>query len=233
MYLIRAFAELTGVTVKALRHYERRGLLAPRRTDTGYRRYTRRDLERLERIIALKSLGLSLTQIKTLLDPGAVPLPEVFTAQRQALQEKRQRLDRAISAIDAIEQDNKPAAALGRFIGESAWARWDAKRKSLASKRFRAPDRVSPSRLALFHEIEASLGDNLGGDAAGALVARWEALIDGETAGDPETKALVKKAWANRGTWPAGMRAYVASCYGVEYDAWERVASFIESRGGP
>src|SRR5438128_11272638 len=66
-YSVREFAELAGVTVKALHYYERRGLLAPRRTRAGYRRYTLRDLARLERIIALKTLGLPLKQITPML----------------------------------------------------------------------------------------------------------------------------------------------------------------------
>jgi DNA-binding transcriptional MerR regulator len=47
-YHARAFARLTGVTIKALRHYERRGLLSPRRTAAGHRRYTLQDLRRLD-----------------------------------------------------------------------------------------------------------------------------------------------------------------------------------------
>src|SRR3989442_15473244 len=65
-YSVRAFAELAGVTVNALHYYERHGLLAPRRTRAGYRRYTIKDLARLQRIIALKSLGLPLKQITPL-----------------------------------------------------------------------------------------------------------------------------------------------------------------------
>ena len=65
MYSTQTFARLTGVTVKALRHYERVGLLAPRRTRTRYRRYVLGDLQRIERILALKSLGLSLKAINT------------------------------------------------------------------------------------------------------------------------------------------------------------------------
>ena len=50
-YRIHEFAELAGVTVKALHHYDRLGLLKPRRTDSGYRLYDERDLERLEQIV--------------------------------------------------------------------------------------------------------------------------------------------------------------------------------------
>jgi hypothetical protein len=154
---------------------------------------------------------------------------DAVRAQRARLVEERGRIDRALHAIDAIEQEDDPAAALGRFVGESAWTRWEAKRKARAAPGFRAPDRVSPSRLALFRDIAASLDDNLTDEAAGALAARWEALVDGEAAGDPESRALAKKAWAHRRNWSAGMREYVASCYGMDCGAWERVASFISA----
>ena len=54
---------MAGVTVKALHHYDRLGLLSPSRTEAGYRVYSARDLETLEQIIALKFLGLPLKKI--------------------------------------------------------------------------------------------------------------------------------------------------------------------------
>jgi DNA-binding transcriptional MerR regulator len=50
---VQEFAELAGVTVRALHHYDRLGLLKPRRTESGYRMYSARDLERLEQVVAL------------------------------------------------------------------------------------------------------------------------------------------------------------------------------------
>jgi DNA-binding transcriptional MerR regulator len=60
MYSMGQFSKLTGVTAKALYLYEQRGLLTPRRSHAGYRRYTARELMQLERIVALKGLGLSV-----------------------------------------------------------------------------------------------------------------------------------------------------------------------------
>ena len=60
------------------------------------------DLYRLEQIVALKFLGLPLKQIKCLLDRRA-PLSEALLGQRTVLQEKKQQLDRAISAIRDVE----------------------------------------------------------------------------------------------------------------------------------
>ena len=101
---MREFAALAGVTVRALHHYDRLALLRPRRSHTGYRLYCLRDLERLEQIVALKFLGVPLKQIKDLLDRDRRGLANALRSQRQALEERRHRLDQAISAIQEAEQ---------------------------------------------------------------------------------------------------------------------------------
>ena len=121
MYRIREFAQLAGVTVKALHHYDRRGLLKPRRSGSGYRLYVEHDLARLEQIVALKFLGLPLKEIKTLLDRDIPRLPEALRLQRTVLEEKRLLLERAIRAIvnaEELLQSGKEAgaAAIKRII---------------------------------------------------------------------------------------------------------------------
>jgi DNA-binding transcriptional MerR regulator len=70
MFSIGEFSRLGGVSVRTLRHYDEIGLLRPATVDpdTGYRGYSAAQLGRLNRIMALKELGLSLTQAKRLLD---------------------------------------------------------------------------------------------------------------------------------------------------------------------
>src|SRR5687768_4217741 len=148
-YRVHEFAALAGVTVKALHHYDRLGLLTPRRTDAGYRVYTDRDLERLEQIVALKFIGLSLKQIRALLDQGAPSLRDALRLQRGALEDQQRRLGRALDALRAAERDlpatsGADAGVLKRLIeamamddnteilknyfGEAAWDRWKARR---------------------------------------------------------------------------------------------------------
>lgn len=111
LYQVHEFAELAGVTVKALRHYDRLGLLRPGRTNAGYRRYSERDLERLEQIIALKFLGFPLKQIRAALERSTPTLAEDLRRQRRALEEKQMLLGRAIRAIGAAEESLKTGAA--------------------------------------------------------------------------------------------------------------------------
>lgn len=69
MFSIGEFARLGTVSVRTLRHYDEMGLLRPARVDpgTGYRSYSADQLGQLNRIVALKELGLSLTQVGKLL----------------------------------------------------------------------------------------------------------------------------------------------------------------------
>lgn len=75
MLKIGDFSKLSFVSIKALRYYDERGLLKPARVDpsTGYRFYSASQLTRLNRILALKDLGLDLTQIAQLLDQELTP----------------------------------------------------------------------------------------------------------------------------------------------------------------
>jgi len=60
-YRVHEFAELTGVSVRALHHYDRLGLLKPRRAASRYRIYVADDVAVLEQIVALKFIGVPLT----------------------------------------------------------------------------------------------------------------------------------------------------------------------------
>jgi DNA-binding transcriptional MerR regulator/effector-binding domain-containing protein len=70
MFSIGEFARLGGVSIRTLRHYDEIGLLRPATVDpdTGYRGYSAAQLGQINRIVALKELGLSLTQIRLMLD---------------------------------------------------------------------------------------------------------------------------------------------------------------------
>lgn len=107
-YRIHEFAKLAGVSVKTLHHYDRLRLMKPGRTVAGYRLYTDRDLERLQQIVALKFLGLSLRQIKVVLDRAALELPDAFRLQRQVLEQKQDLQARAIRAIREAEKTIAP-----------------------------------------------------------------------------------------------------------------------------
>src|SRR5450756_136682 len=96
-YHTREFAKIVGVTVRALHHYDRIGLLKPRRTPAGYRVYSTRDIELLEQIVVLKFIGIPLRKIAVLKRAGPERLAQSLLAQRGTLERKRQLLDQAIT----------------------------------------------------------------------------------------------------------------------------------------
>ena len=113
MFRIGDFSRLTRVSVKALRHYDRLGLLKPARTDplTGYRHYSSEQLPRLNAILALKELGLSLDQISRLLDKDLSP--EQIRAMlelkrdevRQSVEAESERLSRIEARLAQMEEE--------------------------------------------------------------------------------------------------------------------------------
>lgn len=109
---IQEFAKLAGVTVRALQHYDRMGLLKPARSRAGSRIYRESDLQALVQIMALKSVGVPLKRIGVLRAGGPSALLQALGRQRRALERRQPVLDRMIFAVRTVE------AALGR--GEEA-----------------------------------------------------------------------------------------------------------------
>jgi phosphoribosylaminoimidazole-succinocarboxamide synthase len=69
-WTVGELAHHAGVSVRALRHYDQIGLLRPARSAAGHRRYTEPDVACLTQVVALRSVGLSLGEIRRCLDSG-------------------------------------------------------------------------------------------------------------------------------------------------------------------
>ena len=107
MYHIKEVAELSGVSVKTLHHYDKIGLLVPVKSENGYRTYSQEDLERLQVILYYKYLGFSLDQIAELLAEETSNLLPHLTRQLDYLTQERQRLDTLISTLQKTIQEQK------------------------------------------------------------------------------------------------------------------------------
>ncbi len=111
---IGELARETGLTVRALRHYDQLGLLSPlSRTGGGHRCYTGADVRRLHRIVALRSLGISLAEIGTLLD--GEPDPAALLRRQLGATEERIRAAtdlraRLLDVLDSLSRDAEPSA---------------------------------------------------------------------------------------------------------------------------
>jgi len=214
-YRVREFAELAGVTVKALHHYDRLGLLKPARTAAGYRVYAAADLVRLEQIVALRFVGIPLKHMSALLDRGAPVLQSTFRRQREVLEDTRRRLDRAIEALAEAERSagagtDTAASILQGVIRVIAMQDVDVMRKYFSDEawergREHFDDWPSQEWQALYRDVAAALDADPAGPAAQALADRWMALALTAPAGSGVRAGLVK-AWADREHWPPALR---------------------------
>lgn len=101
MYKVKEVADLAGVSVRTLHHYDRLELLKPSAVlDNGYRLYSDADLARLQQILFFKELDFSLQRIKEILDSPDFDQRAALRTHQVLLQKKRQRLDRIMSSVE-------------------------------------------------------------------------------------------------------------------------------------
>ena len=100
---IRDVARRTGLTSRALRFYEARGLLKPLRTYNGRRLYGVGELERIQQILALKRAGLSLAQIGKLTSRGDLDLGTIVDAQLELIEQRKTELEEARTLLMTVK----------------------------------------------------------------------------------------------------------------------------------
>jgi DNA-binding transcriptional MerR regulator len=175
-YPVGRIAEIAGVTVRTLHHYDEIGLLRPSgRTRGGYRRYDDRDLERLRQILVYRELGFTLEEIATVLEEPehAVHLRR----QHGLLLERIDRLRDMVAAIELLLEAEKMGINLtpeekievfGNFdpdqYEEEARQRWGGSDAYQESAR-----RTARYTKADWQRIQ---------DESGQLMARWLAAFD-------------------------------------------------------
>jgi MerR family transcriptional regulator, thiopeptide resistance regulator len=225
LFRAKEFAALAGVTVRALHHYDRLGLLRPKqRSHAGYRLYTMRDFARLEQIVVLKFLSIPLKQIRALLESDS-NLATALQHQQEVLAGKRLQLDRAIRAIAnaqrSLRSRNEPDWKLfqlivqeiamqkkmewkGKYFNQAARLKVAARREVLSVE---FQENSAKDWAALYADIQASLGEDPAGPIGQALAARWMKLIEDFTGGDPDILEGLTAMMADRVNWPAEARA--------------------------
>jgi DNA-binding transcriptional MerR regulator len=118
MFRIGEFSRIGSVTIDTLRHYDALGLLKPAKVDpfTGYRYYTAKQLQPLNRIIALKEVGFSLAEIARILhdNPSADELRGMLRAQlvlaESTVEVAQLRRERILTRLNNLNlEENMPA----------------------------------------------------------------------------------------------------------------------------
>ncbi len=101
MYLIKKVSEISGVSVRALHHYDKIGLLSPQKQKNGYRYYSEEDMSFLQMILFYKYLGFTLKKIKELLKQEDGEILNNLRIQLDLMQKEKQKL---LTLIDTLEK---------------------------------------------------------------------------------------------------------------------------------
>src|SRR5256885_616393 len=215
MYRIREFAAKAAVTVRTLHHYDRIGLLKPRRTHTRYRVYSDADLSRLQQILVLKFLGLPLSRIGEALKRES-RLDELLRTRRYTLKRKRARLGIELHLLDELDGSlgtGRNWAELAAFVGELGRVSapdGSQKRQELdealciIGERRQAWD-ATLQDYEWTREVRAAIarGETPDTPAGQAPVPRWRDAIERFVGGDEKMRAALQLVMADRLTRPS------------------------------
>ena len=193
---INEAAELAGVTVRTLHHYDKIGLLSPvKSAENGYRDYGEAELLRLQQIMFLKEMDFPLEEIKEMLDEPGLDRNRMMEAQLDLLLKKKQRLERIIALLEAemrgdskmsfnefdmkeIEECRKKYAdeAREKWGGTEAYEESEERTKSYDEGKWQ---KVSGEQSEIFAEFAALAAEGVKPDSseAMALAARWQKYI--------------------------------------------------------
>lgn len=214
-------ARATGTTVRALRHYEARGLIAPVRAANGYRHYGAEEVTKVAAIRLMQRLGFSLADIGRVLGQGGVDFGRLLAAQERVLAAEGRRIEMALAHARRARAmlTREPALALSdileivektdmskppkAFEGMQMPKLTEAQKSDLASRTFTEEDQaeVSARWANVFAQAEELAGGDPKSARARAMAREARALIEWFSGGDAalEAKAgsMWSKAWAD------------------------------------
>lgn len=201
-------ADLLGISAKALRVYERHGLVTPDRSPSGYRLYGPAQMRRLHQVVTLKSLGLSLAQIGVYLAGLGDDMGPLLEAQEAALRLRIKTLETAVEAVATARRRIAAGQTLSvddlviltkEILMSEAQPDWRKALAPLFAKHFSEAERkqmmqgpANPAALAsqeqerksLLDEARLLVGTDPGAPAALDLAKRWRDRAMGFTGGD-------------------------------------------------
>jgi DNA-binding transcriptional MerR regulator len=150
------FSKLSLVSVKALRYYDEIGLLKPERVDeyTGYRYYSAAQLPQLNRIVAMKNLGLSLDEIAKLLRDD-VSVEHILGLLHSKQEEIKQRLSDEAERLAKVEEWLEEAQKEGKL------PEYEIKLKKIKPQKAITIRRILPN-FSHVGELFATIGPYLG-----------------------------------------------------------------------
>jgi DNA-binding transcriptional MerR regulator len=213
-------AEALGVTVRALRLYEQKGLVRPMRSEAGWRAYGPEAFGRLHQVLALKRLGLSLATITVLMSGRLARLDAVLELQAQVLARRRDESERGLALVraarariacgEAFSLDDLTTLTRETTMNDQA-PEWARKMQPIIDHHLSEADKAAMFRPGRdseldpreygrqWEEVIAEARSLVGTDPAAPealeVARRWRALVMVSTGGDMAITAKMSEAW--------------------------------------
>lgn len=207
-------AARTGLTVRTLHHYDEIGLLTPgQRTPAGHRLYGEPEVRRLQHIASLKHIGLSLDEIRDVLDRPDTSLEKTLSLQIQRIDEdidRRQRLreliqellDRILSAdtvsVERLTRTIEVTMNYEKYYTQEQLAELARRREVVGDERIRE---VEDEWRKLYAAFGKAMDDGIEPTSPEVkiLARRAAALVEEFTGGDPGIMESLKDMYDAEG----------------------------------
>jgi DNA-binding transcriptional MerR regulator len=171
-YKVGTFADLTGVSIRTLHHYDRLGLLRPSaRSEAGYRFYASRDLLRLQQIVTLRSLGFSLSSIGEILARPDFDLEASLRIQGDVIRDRISALERVGHALRELLDHHQATGAWDWGLAARASS---AAHEELIPQEDKMSDYYAPEELARRMQ---EAGKNIPPEEIAAVEQEWPVLL--------------------------------------------------------
>ncbi|MBH5319743.1 MerR family transcriptional regulator [Paenibacillus sp. GSMTC-2017] len=193
---VKEVADLVGISVRTLHHYDEIGLLIPDQlTEAGYRLYSERNLELLQQILFFRELDFPLKKIKEIVLSPSFDRLEALTMHEKMLQEKRNQLDQLLKTVAKTIEHAKGGITMSnneKFQGfdfsnnpyeQEARERWgdkavdDSNATLEEKKKTGSTQQFQESFNELYRKLAALRHDDPASDAAQSAIGEWYVLL--------------------------------------------------------
>ena len=221
---------LLGVSVRALHHWDESGLVHPsRRRDAGYRLYCETDIMRIQQVLVYRQTGMSLADIKEVLDePGADAVTHL-RRQRELLQGQVSRLQQMLLSIDTILDMQQLGGRLSLAETVEIWGTdWDPVYLAEAQAKWGDTEEWAESARRKARMTRADW-EQAHSETVALETALAEAMHSGVEPGSPEANALARWHRKDLNRWfevSTSKQVVIARSYVAD----ERYARYYDKR---
>mgnify|MGYP001119511789 CR=1 FL=1 len=167
MLKVKQVAELAGISIRTLHHYDEIGLLEPSKTESGYRLYSSADLDNLQQILFFRELDFPLKEIKKIMNDTSFDSEQALRRHRKMLVEKSVQINKMIKTIDKtlkyrkgeINMSNKEKFTGFDFSKDNSYEkeareRWGDKVVNESNKNIKGREKqIADEMNEIYHEL--------------------------------------------------------------------------------